>query len=143
MQKESHAGCVCFGGVAKFSLMTQPPLLAVVQRWCKEGNNALSQLIHTFGVVRSREIVLEFERTTPSTPFILNSSTSGALKLGHGMRVLQRFDLSQFYRRFRISDFRTHPSNRSLNPKSAIRNFFLTVFPCGEHRPCSSCRPIE
>src|SRR5437667_11310211 len=48
--------------------MTQPPLLAVV-RWCKEGNNALSQLIHTFGVVRSREIVLEFERTTPSAPF--------------------------------------------------------------------------
>ena len=33
------------------------------------GNNALSQLIHTFGVVRSREIVLEFERTTPSAPF--------------------------------------------------------------------------
>src|SRR5947199_4922106 len=24
-------------------------LLAVVQRWCKEGNNALSQLIHSFG----------------------------------------------------------------------------------------------
>src|SRR5205809_4705857 len=56
-------------------------LWVTLKRWCKEGNNALSQLIHTFGVVRSREIVLEFERTTPSTPFILNSSTSGALKL--------------------------------------------------------------
>jgi len=53
IQKENHPGCVCFGGFVKFSLMTQPPLLAVVQRWCKEGNNALSQLIHTFGVVRS------------------------------------------------------------------------------------------
>src|SRR5436309_13995655 len=62
IQKENHPGCVCFGGFVKFSLMTQPPLLAVVQRWCKEGNNALSQLIHSFGVVRSREIVLEFER---------------------------------------------------------------------------------
>src|SRR5439155_9536153 len=29
------------------------PLLASLLRWCKEGNNALSQLIHTFGVVRS------------------------------------------------------------------------------------------
>src|SRR5438046_788595 len=28
---ENHPGCVCFGGFAKFSLMTQPPLLAVVQ----------------------------------------------------------------------------------------------------------------
>jgi len=36
--------------------MTQPPLLAVVQRWCKEGNNALSQLIHTFGVVLVQKI---------------------------------------------------------------------------------------
>src|SRR5437867_2538243 len=29
-KKENHPGCVCFGGFAKFSLMTQPPLLAVV-----------------------------------------------------------------------------------------------------------------
>src|SRR5947199_5122669 len=54
-------------------------LWVTLKRWCKEGNNALSQLIHTFGVVRSREIVLEFERSTPSTPFIMIASVSGAL----------------------------------------------------------------
>jgi hypothetical protein len=30
-KKENHPGCVCFGGFAKFFLMTQPPLLAVMQ----------------------------------------------------------------------------------------------------------------
>jgi len=30
IQKENHPGCVGFGGFAKF-LMTQPPLLAVMQ----------------------------------------------------------------------------------------------------------------
>src|SRR5262245_34391710 len=29
--KENHPGCVCFGGFAKFFLMSQPPLLAVMQ----------------------------------------------------------------------------------------------------------------
>ena len=41
------------------------PLLASLLRWCKEGNNALSQLIHTFGVVRSNSKTISLERTTP------------------------------------------------------------------------------
>src|SRR5437870_10193905 len=31
LEKENHPGCVGFGGFAKFILMTQPPLLAVMQ----------------------------------------------------------------------------------------------------------------
>src|SRR5438105_3852706 len=31
IQKEDHPGCVGFGGFAKSFLMTQPPLLAVMQ----------------------------------------------------------------------------------------------------------------
>src|SRR2546429_8109160 len=36
MQKENHPGCVAFGGFATFFLMTQPPLLAVMQGGEKE-----------------------------------------------------------------------------------------------------------
>src|SRR5437016_9571743 len=56
-------------------------LWVMTRRWCKEGNNALSQLIHSFGVVRSTPNRLR-RGVFASYRFVLNSSTSGALKLG-------------------------------------------------------------
>src|SRR5947199_1141608 len=49
-------------------------LWVTLKRWCKEGNNALSQLIHTFGVVSQDKVFPKLflkrcpELTTPSAP---------------------------------------------------------------------------
>src|SRR5216117_3666316 len=72
----------------KFSLMTQLPLLAVVLRWCKEGNNALSQLIHSFGVVRSNSKTISLERlfvSTHSAYLFLPEATSTPVSLARSI----------------------------------------------------------
>src|SRR5437870_3550770 len=76
--------------------MTQPPLLCqggdvafpagcprrprpaddlwvTLRRWCKEGNNALSQLIHTFGVVRSTSEQATHYRQPPARASLLRT----------------------------------------------------------------------
>src|SRR5947207_13642655 len=40
-------------------------LWVTLKRWCKEGNNALSQLIHTFGVVDSNSKTIFFGTNHP------------------------------------------------------------------------------
>src|SRR5207247_8407889 len=55
--------CVCFGGFAKFSLMTQPPLLAVVQG----GERLITINSHLRGGWFKQPLIF-WTNTTPSAP---------------------------------------------------------------------------
>src|SRR5438552_7397193 len=48
-------------------------LWVTLRRWCKEGNNALSQLIHTFGVVRSTSEQATHYRQPPARASLLRT----------------------------------------------------------------------
>ena len=108
--------------------MTQLPLLAVVLRWCKEGNNALSQLIHSFGVVRSNSKTISLERlfvSTHSAYLFLPEATSTPVSLARSIDDLMKpdartsatnFSIASSFARYDFGDFRLNLTRRSFFP---------------------------